>query len=364
MDTSGQVTLTLPKTVTGVVTAVNLRDGESIKAGSVPIEVQGRPVIALGGEFRFYRNLRPGDTGPDVRQLEEALADLGLLGYVDDVFGSATQAAIRELYARHGYAPPLAPAKEAAASASNRGGGHPSGGGSAPSADGAGGQDATRQQSEPDPEPVVIARASELWALSELPQTVDDVTISVGSELPKADFGTYSGAVLLRGNIPRELADQAKPGADVVVSDGTTEWSGQVVADSTGAAAEGEQQKAARPSGRGVPVVVKLDDSATDLSAGRSYRITITGRSTDGPVLAVPLGAISQRADGATVVGVLAPSEAPEDGSSPVRRVTVKIGIRADGWVQILSSENDVLSEGTRVVIGHGAAADRGGGRG
>lgn len=56
-----------------VVTALPVRNGGSVSAGTVVAEVSGRPVIVLSGSFPAYRDLRVGDQGADVRQLQRAL---------------------------------------------------------------------------------------------------------------------------------------------------------------------------------------------------------------------------------------------------------------------------------------------------
>jgi len=68
-----------------VVTAAPDR-GTNIVEGSVAIEISGRPVFLLEGEIPVFRDLRPKAVGPDVLQLEEALARLGYFeGEPDEV---------------------------------------------------------------------------------------------------------------------------------------------------------------------------------------------------------------------------------------------------------------------------------------
>jgi len=98
--------LETPAVVTGRVPAV----GATVAEGDVLLEVAGRPVIALSGGLPTYRTLRPGSTGPDVTQLEETLARLGLRpGTVDGTYDGATAAAVGRLYTRAGYEPPPPP---------------------------------------------------------------------------------------------------------------------------------------------------------------------------------------------------------------------------------------------------------------
>ncbi|HEX2699304.1 MAG TPA: peptidoglycan-binding domain-containing protein, partial [Acidimicrobiales bacterium] len=57
------------------------------------------------GEVPMYRDLRPGDTGADVRQLEEALVRLGFPpGRVDGTYDVSTEAAVDAWYDAAGYA--------------------------------------------------------------------------------------------------------------------------------------------------------------------------------------------------------------------------------------------------------------------
>ncbi len=75
----GSDAMTVTATGTGVITDI-ADPGTIIEQGDVVYWVDGQPVIALYGETPAYRTLRdesPNLTGPDVLQLEEALADLG-----------------------------------------------------------------------------------------------------------------------------------------------------------------------------------------------------------------------------------------------------------------------------------------------
>lgn len=72
--------------------------------GDVVIEVSGRPVFVFQGTLPTYRGFEPGVSGPDVQQLEEALARLGFdPGPIDTVYDDATEAAIDAFYSSKGY---------------------------------------------------------------------------------------------------------------------------------------------------------------------------------------------------------------------------------------------------------------------
>lgn len=90
--------------VTGQVPEV----GATLDAGSVALEIAGRPVLVLPGGLPTYRTLRVGVSGPDVLQLKAALGALGI-GVGDatsDTYDSATADGVAELYRRAGYPVP------------------------------------------------------------------------------------------------------------------------------------------------------------------------------------------------------------------------------------------------------------------
>ena len=75
-------------------------------AGDVALAVDGRPVFVLPGAVPMSRDLHRGLQGPDVRQLEQALARLGFSpGAVDDRYDTATEGAVSSFYLRAGWDP-------------------------------------------------------------------------------------------------------------------------------------------------------------------------------------------------------------------------------------------------------------------
>ncbi|MFE2523725.1 peptidoglycan-binding protein [Streptomyces sp. NPDC059382] len=90
-----------------VVTRLPLKAGDAVAAGQLLAEVSGRPVFALKGTLPVYRDLRPGATGDDVAQLQQALRALGHGTGADakGVFGAGTKAALTARYRAIGYDP-------------------------------------------------------------------------------------------------------------------------------------------------------------------------------------------------------------------------------------------------------------------
>ena len=88
-----------------VVTQAVEVDAE-LAEGDIAVEVVGRPVFLLAGEIPMYRDLRPGASGDDVRQVEDALARMGFLGVApDNVWDQDTGAAVAAWYQDAGYRP-------------------------------------------------------------------------------------------------------------------------------------------------------------------------------------------------------------------------------------------------------------------
>ena len=93
------------KNATQIVSRAPRADSR-LRDGAVGLSVSGRPVFVLRGDTPMHRDLGPGDSGEDVRQLERALARLGHKpGAVDGDYDGATAAAVSALYRSHDAAP-------------------------------------------------------------------------------------------------------------------------------------------------------------------------------------------------------------------------------------------------------------------
>src|SRR4051794_5115090 len=92
-------------TISDIVTRAP-RARTKLGPGAVAMLVDGRPVFVLPGAIPMHRDLRPGERGPDVLQLERALRGLGLSpGAVDGRYDAATGAAVTSFYLRRGWDP-------------------------------------------------------------------------------------------------------------------------------------------------------------------------------------------------------------------------------------------------------------------
>ncbi len=87
----------------GIVTTVNVAAFQSVANGEPLVSVDATPLIAMLTETAPYRNLKPGDSGDDVRMLQRWLTTLGhRRDPISGRFDLATAKAMRRLQARVG----------------------------------------------------------------------------------------------------------------------------------------------------------------------------------------------------------------------------------------------------------------------
>ncbi|TMR06367.1 HlyD family efflux transporter periplasmic adaptor subunit [Actinomadura soli] len=88
----------------GVVTWAP-KQGATVKRGGTLLKVAGDPVTLMYGGSPMHRVLKNGDSGKDVRQLEQNLRALGYRGMtVDEEFTEATEIAVKEWQGDRGLA--------------------------------------------------------------------------------------------------------------------------------------------------------------------------------------------------------------------------------------------------------------------
>ncbi|AUY53033.1 peptidoglycan-binding domain-containing protein [Streptomyces sp. CB01881] len=90
------------------VSGLRVKAGDQVAAGQQLAEVSGRPLFVLPGPVPAYRDVRPGDTGPDVAEVQAALAGLGYRTGADasGTFGAGTKQAVKAYYEHLGYPVP------------------------------------------------------------------------------------------------------------------------------------------------------------------------------------------------------------------------------------------------------------------
>lgn len=101
-----EIDVSLPTVADAVVTRTFVAAGDAIHAGGLLAELNGQPVFLFEGDFRFYRDLRVGDSGTDVTQLQKGLAAAGFNVTVDGRLGPQTLSAVTTLVGNAGYVLP------------------------------------------------------------------------------------------------------------------------------------------------------------------------------------------------------------------------------------------------------------------
>lgn len=96
---------TVSSSIDGRVSELLVDEGETISVGDELVAVDGRTSVAVDGTTPFYRTLTVGSEGPDVRQLENILADAGYsIEDPDTLFTEETRDALAAWQVERGYA--------------------------------------------------------------------------------------------------------------------------------------------------------------------------------------------------------------------------------------------------------------------
>jgi hypothetical protein len=288
-----------------IVTAAPKHRGETVDAGEVVLEVAGRPVIALAGGLPAYRDLTPGDIGPDVAQLEKALVAIGLdPGDVDDEFTKYTGAAVADLYERLGYEPTTAAESD---------------------------PDAT---DEVGPSEGPIVPMSEVTFVPTLPRRVDRAPARRGRTLPEKPMLLSGSDLIVSIGLTAADRDLLHRGMRAIVDipgeDDVRARLRSVTATATG--------------GRTSLRLPGLSGRQQHAVQGANVKVTVPLASTKRPALVVPLAALSTDAGGTVRVVRVAAGGARHT-------IEVELGLSADGFVEVRADSED-LAEGDRVVVG------------
>ncbi|WP_433355403.1 peptidoglycan-binding protein [Micromonospora saelicesensis] len=355
-----------------VMTGVRVRPGDEFGAGSVLLEIAGRPLIAMPGAVPAYRDLRPGSKGKDVVQLQRALASLGHRSSDrSGEFGQGTKAALVEFYERIGYDVATTgddDAKELAAAAvavraaertrseavelrdrlrrADRSG-------ATVNADAMREAERAVRYAEEDLTQTKVARAelesrsgailpmSEVVFLSSFPARMEKLTGSVGQEV-KAPLVTLSaGALIVRAKLnpaQRKLVDADMP---VTVS---SELTGESYPGRVATIGELRQDDG---GARSHELTVRTSQRLSAKLAGADMRLTIEAASTKEEVLVVPVSALYASADGQVAV-----QRQLLDGGS--QRIPVVPGMTGNGYVAVQSTDG-TLKSGDQVSVGRAA---------
>ncbi|MFI6585517.1 peptidoglycan-binding protein [Embleya sp. NPDC050493] len=386
-----------------VVTGLRVKPGDVLRAGQILIEVSGRPVFVLPGDLPVYRDLKPGSEGRDVAQLQSALDGLGHKTGTDKsgTYGTGTKGAVASFYKSLGYDPPaagegddqalraaqdrvttteraLAQARDALKAGAPGGSTTPptgpGGSGGTGGTTGPGTNKQAEQQVRYATEDLARAKdelaalkaksgamlpAGEVLFLSRFPARVDTVQAQVGSEVKERALTVSTGDLVVKGRLAPHEKGLVQPRLKVRILSELTgiEAEGEVrsVADTpsdpsgdiTGSGDSASAGRAAAPQapGQGYEMVVVPSKALDAKLAGQDVRLTVEAASSGGPVLVVPISAVSAGADGRTVLTVV-------DPSGTQRRAEIRPGTSGDGYVEVTPLSGESVHEGDRVVVG------------
>jgi hypothetical protein len=313
-----------------VVTAAPAPMGSTARAGGVALEVDGRPVFLLPGAFPFYRDLGPGDSGPDVSQLQRALGAAGLPVAAAEAgrLGPRTVAAVGALYRRAGYRPAAQPvvADQAAPATTTP---------SAPPAD------PTVPATVATPTTELIVPRAELLVAPHLDAVVT-ATPAVGTLLDgSARIVLSTGDLVARVH----LASGSSGAVAVGLTTTLTSDDGRVVAGHV-AAPPVTRQSGDGQAGEQVDVLVVADAGALPADwAGTDIAATITLSTVATDALLVPSRAVASTRDGGTRVL----RQLPDGSFTPV---PVTRAGSLGGLTAVTPAGTSVLSDHDRVRVG------------
>jgi len=326
------------------ISRLDVAAGRAVSNGEKLAEIDGEPMFALAGRVPAWRDITPGESGPDVAELQKALASLGYYtgGDTQGFFGTATQDAVSLYYEHLGYTPPASggvpltdviflPSLPARVIAVN----------------GAKGQ----QPGQPFLE---LAARGSLALTGELPpayagQVKTGLKVKIFDEVTGIhatgtvnDVGTATtiapiGAIVDVGGGSSSAAASAGSAGSGSAGSGSTA--------STGAGGSSGSGSSSNPEGTPfIPLTVTPSKPLPAALNGENVLVTVETGRTEGPVLTVPVAAVVTTGSGTSYVTV-----AGAQGKQT--QVPVTPGISENGHVQVTPTHGGKLAVGDRVVV-------------
>jgi hypothetical protein len=293
-----------------IVTRIFRHSGNSVGQGSVLLEVAGQPFFVLQGTVPAYRNLEPGETGPDVLQLQNDMESLGFSIGTDGTgfFGHGTSAAVAAFYKGIGYTP----------------------------------QEVTTGP-KADRGPVVPL--GQYTFVPRLPARIVSLSAAVGQSVGASALKLAIGNPTISGQINPSDASVVRPGMKVTITEpgGGARIGGRITSVSHGTAS-----KASVSGGLYVRVGIKPDRPLPMSLVGQDLSLVITAARSHGAVLTVPEAAIFASTNGETYVSKLV-------GTTAVK-VPVRVGTSGDGLLQVIPLQPGALTASDRVITGENYA--------
>ena len=307
-----------------IVTFLPRKSGDEVDNGQSVIEISGRPVIALEGRFPAFRDIKEGDKGRDVSQLQSALSSLYGTP-VTGTFDARTTADVKRLYAALGYQPATVD-----------------------------GEAKVGEEGETTPGPKLVSvPAAELLIAKSLPATVGKVTAQVG--LPAKDTlltlvgGAWQVTVPLSDG-PKGL-DNLSDEARLTFGEGPLEEKGTSLLGIGPPPGEDKEktEENSDPWGNGEggpPDLATFKVNAKDLpkkpKVGSAQTVVVEFKHSPDEAVVVPVSALWRKA-GTDVVTTV-------DDAGNRADVPVTIHLNHEGLAAVTPKEGE-LAVGTKVVV-------------
>ncbi|GAA1687297.1 hypothetical protein GCM10009830_38570 [Glycomyces endophyticus] len=347
LDRTGDFSVPAPSAPEGIETALAsklpLDVGDEVKAGTVLLEVSGRPMIALEGDVPAYRDLTEGDTGPDVEQLQLALQQLYGTPKTG-TFDSRTVSDLKKLYDHAGYDHATTSEEVATEEDDTETEGDTGDTGE----ENTGGAQTTTVER-------VVLPASEVVFLPDLPMQVSKVNAQQSAPVTADEpvLVLASGDWKLEAKLDEETSSElSKLGDEAELEYGDGPLEGQEVGGFELEVREeaGETDEWTGEEGEPVEVtyaVFAFDAEALegieDLAPGEEQEVTLVRARSAEDALIVPLSALWTDSEDRTMITLL-----DEDGKET--HVQVDVTLRHEGRGVVVPVEGE-LAAGDEVVI-------------
>ena len=295
-----------------IVTRIFLGPGSEVRPGQPILEVAGRPMFVFGGSYPAYRDLTPGESGPDIAQLQQGLGSLGYPVGSDasGVFGAGTSAAVAAFYKGIGYSAP-------------------------------------KVTTGPKRSQGAMVPLSEFMFVPRFPAQVVKLGASIGQAASGALVTLSLGRPGIKGQLNPADAALVRPGMKVRITDPVT---GKTLRGRVLSVTQQEKTKGSISGGIYLPMKIHVDASLPASMVGQNLSLTISAAHSNGPVLTVPEAAVFASANGGTYVSKVT-------GAHSQVKVAVRIGITGGGLVQVTPLQAGALTAGSVVVTGQNYAS-------
>ena len=320
------------------ISSLDVAAGRTISNGERLAVIDGEPMFALTGRVPAWRDITPGESGPDVAELQKALA---ALGYYDDgdtpgYFGAATQDAVAAFYEHFGYTPPTSggmpltdaiflPALPAKVIAVN----------------------GTKGQQPGQPFLELAARGSLALAGELPPAYAGQVKAGLKVKIYDEVTGIHATGTISDVGTPTAITPV---GAIVNVGGGAAAASAAQSAASSGSGSTGSSGSGSSGGAAGaggtpfIPLAVTPSKPLPAALNGENVLVTVETGRTEGPVLTVPVAAVVTTGSGTSYVTVAG-------AGGKQAQVAVTPGISENGYVQVTPVNAGKLAAGDSVVV-------------